>query len=567
MKRTLYTLCFLMIGLGANAQAVFINEIHYDNFGTDTGEGVEIAGPSGTDLSTYELYFYNGFNGTVYSTLALSGSLIDMSGCGYGVLWFDQLGIQNGAPDGVALVENGTTVIQFLSYEGTLLATDGPALGMTATDIGVLQDGTLTGMSLQLTGTGTVYTDFTWAPDATSTYDAINNSQNFCGVASPEITFASASSANAESAGTVAVTLNINPAPAGAETVDLTITDNTTNYGVDYTTTPAGAVPFTLNVGAGVTSVTFDVTITDDVITETAEDFTVSISGVSAGLTIGGISSHVFTINDNDTPATPIAQVQATTGGDYSDMEGNTVTVGGRVSAVAGNGFYIQDNPGAWNGIYVYDNGANTVSRGDSVIVSGTVTEFAPGASTEKVTQIASLTSFSNEGNFTPHPNSLVSTSAANDEMYESVLISVQGASTTAGFNGFNEYVVNDGSGSVLIDDFLYLTTPAPVVNDLYDITGVVSHNFAAYKILPRDAADVVLVSGASVAELNAEQTAVYPNPSNGTVHVKNPLNEKVAVYNTLGEVVMNPSDNKFNLKNGVYLIRIGSKTTRLVVL
>lgn len=45
----------LIMALGArsgiNAQSVFINEIHYDNAGTDTGEAIEIAGPAGTDLT------------------------------------------------------------------------------------------------------------------------------------------------------------------------------------------------------------------------------------------------------------------------------------------------------------------------------------------------------------------------------------------------------------------------------------------------------------------------------------------------------------------------------------
>jgi len=30
---------------------VFINEIHYDNEGTEANEGVEVAGPAGTDLT------------------------------------------------------------------------------------------------------------------------------------------------------------------------------------------------------------------------------------------------------------------------------------------------------------------------------------------------------------------------------------------------------------------------------------------------------------------------------------------------------------------------------------
>src|SRR5262245_8983842 len=45
---------------GQSGPAVFINEIHYDNVGTDTGEFIEIAGPAGTDLAGWRLVRYNG---------------------------------------------------------------------------------------------------------------------------------------------------------------------------------------------------------------------------------------------------------------------------------------------------------------------------------------------------------------------------------------------------------------------------------------------------------------------------------------------------------------------------
>ena len=40
--------------------AVFVNEIHYDNAGTDAGEAIEVAGPAGTDLTGWTLVLYNG---------------------------------------------------------------------------------------------------------------------------------------------------------------------------------------------------------------------------------------------------------------------------------------------------------------------------------------------------------------------------------------------------------------------------------------------------------------------------------------------------------------------------
>ncbi len=39
---------------------IWINEIHYDDVGADEGEGFEIAGVAGTDLSDYEMVRYNG---------------------------------------------------------------------------------------------------------------------------------------------------------------------------------------------------------------------------------------------------------------------------------------------------------------------------------------------------------------------------------------------------------------------------------------------------------------------------------------------------------------------------
>jgi predicted extracellular nuclease len=163
---------------------VFINEFHYDNSGTDAGEFVEIAGPAGTNLDGWTLVLYNGNGGGAYDTIALSGVLSDQSG-GYGFLRVVTTDLQNGPADGMALV-NGSTVVQFLSYEGEFTATDGPANGQTSTDVGVTEgSGTATGESLALTGTGSAAGDFTWAVEGDDTPGAVNNGQTFSGVAQP----------------------------------------------------------------------------------------------------------------------------------------------------------------------------------------------------------------------------------------------------------------------------------------------------------------------------------------------------------------------------------------------
>ena len=54
------------------SSTVFINELHYDNIGTDAGEAVEIAAPAGTDLTGWTVVLYNGNGGAVYDTDALT---------------------------------------------------------------------------------------------------------------------------------------------------------------------------------------------------------------------------------------------------------------------------------------------------------------------------------------------------------------------------------------------------------------------------------------------------------------------------------------------------------------
>ena len=71
----------------------------------------------------------------------------------------------------------------------------------------------------------------------------------------------------------------------------------------DYTLNPAAIMDtLTFNVAANGDSIMFDVTILDDMLQEGAESITFSIASTSSGLTTGTISTHVFTIDDNDTP-------------------------------------------------------------------------------------------------------------------------------------------------------------------------------------------------------------------------------------------------------------------------
>ncbi len=108
--------------------AVRFSELHYDDAGTDSAEAIEVSGPAGTDVTGWTIVLYNGGNGTPYDTASLSTPIPTTCGDrGVVVVDYPVNGIQNGSPDGIALVNAANVVVEFLSYEGTFTAVGGAA--------------------------------------------------------------------------------------------------------------------------------------------------------------------------------------------------------------------------------------------------------------------------------------------------------------------------------------------------------------------------------------------------------------------------------------------------------
>lgn len=178
---------FIILAANVMAQNAWINEIHYDNGGTDEGEFIEVVieNAGSYNLADFQLDLYNGNGGSSYNTKTLDDFTEGTTSGNFTFYHYEYPtnGIQNGAPDGMALSYQGTLISgQFLSYEGTFDATDGPANGVTSTDIGVEESSsTNAGESLQLSGNGTSYDDFVWNDPATETPGDLNNDQSFSG--------------------------------------------------------------------------------------------------------------------------------------------------------------------------------------------------------------------------------------------------------------------------------------------------------------------------------------------------------------------------------------------------
>lgn len=174
---------------------VFINEIHYDDATSsgDTGERIEVVATAGETLSSYRIYLYNGATPSAAVTydndLVPAGSLVS---CGASVriasLGYPRNGIQNGPKDGIALVNPGGQVVQFLSYEGAITASNGPAAGRTSVNLPVSESGSdPAGRSLRLAGSGTTYANFSWQAAATASFGACNAGQTFAAPNPPPV--------------------------------------------------------------------------------------------------------------------------------------------------------------------------------------------------------------------------------------------------------------------------------------------------------------------------------------------------------------------------------------------
>src|SRR5690242_5146428 len=151
--------------------AVRFSELHYDNTGTDAGEAIEVSGPAGTDVTGWRIVLYNGTGGAAYHTDTLRTTIPATCGDrGVVVVNYPSNGIQNGSPDGLALVDGAGAVVEFLSYEGTFTAVGGPANGMASVDIVASEAGTEPlGESLQRNGADV------WSGPSANTFGACND--------------------------------------------------------------------------------------------------------------------------------------------------------------------------------------------------------------------------------------------------------------------------------------------------------------------------------------------------------------------------------------------------------
>ncbi|MFT7664593.1 MAG: putative extracellular nuclease, partial [Planctomycetota bacterium] len=162
--------------------------------------------------------------------------------------------------------------------------------------------------------------------------------------------------------------------------------------------------------------------------------------------------------------------------GHASPLDGASVTTSGIVTAVASNGFYLQDPIGdgdalTSDGIFVFTNSSPSVAVGDEISLTATVDEYSAASGNLSITELTnptiSVLSSSNPlpalavlgsaGSLPPteiiDDDSLAVFDPSNDgidfyETFEGMRVQVSGALAVSPRNKFDEiYVVTDGGG------------------------------------------------------------------------------------------------------------------------
>ncbi|PLX15784.1 MAG: hypothetical protein C0599_16190 [Salinivirgaceae bacterium] len=258
--------------------------------------------------------------------------------------------------------------------------------------------------------------------------------------------------------------------------------------GIESTITGTGTISATLSWGTEYTDLSNSITMNGDGDIFNAEIPSQAIEtdvyfAITATDDNGSYSSVVYSYHVESTfngTIKTIAEVQGEQAA--SPFDGQEVTITGIVTGNFGDGFFLQDGYGAWNGVFVYD--VLNPRIGDSIILTGTVSEYYD------LTEIVDVSDYYliSRNNTLPEPVLLTIDQVS--EEHEGVLIKLADVECTDVDLGYGMWQVTDATGSMAIHNTqIYEIEPGLGVS--YDVMGPCKWDYGEWKIELRMENDV----------------------------------------------------------------------------
>jgi DNA/RNA endonuclease YhcR with UshA esterase domain len=187
-------------------------------------------------------------------------------------------------------------------------------------------------------------------------------------------------------------------------------------------------------------------------------------------------------------------------GGDTSPMDTLAVNIEGYVTVEPGlfndNTFFIQEEPGAWHGIMVYDRtGTVAFERGDYLVVCGEVDEYYGNTQIAlHFPEAAQVTAVKGDEVAPVSIATGMLQNVVSAEQYESVFVHAEDCTVYDEDMGFGEWAISNGTASdtCRVDDYAEYDYE-PTDGDNVYVRGVVSFVFGNYKIEPRGNEDIAV--------------------------------------------------------------------------
>ena len=216
---------------------------------------------------------------------------------------------------------------------------------------------------------------------------------------------------------------------------------------------------------------------------------------------------------------------------DSSPFEGQTVTVSGKVTEYFGDTWYIQDDFGAWNGIYCIGpdvvveaqpplwNADRQPEVGDVFELTGTVVEQ------DGNTQLVDITDYVLLGYWNATPaGTYVDAADMADESLEGTRVRFQNVVVASAPDEDGVWTISDATGTATIvgvdtyDPSMNEDPDGPTPGDVYNVYGALRQIGEGYVLDCGDIDTVSLVVG--LEEQLATQMEVYPIPASDALTV-----------------------------------------------